>query len=605
MDEDEHHKNYISNRPVQLSDPLNCYSCDYQHFTFILGSNVKYEKAGFEVKINVNAETENVLLDYAFALQNGNYSDPNSRPYFKFRIRNDQGQVLNDPQQLTFTQGTESKNGFTYQDWVFTTISLHQYFGQTIILQFEAGDSPTGVSSEGDAYGYLRLACKAGYHEPKGGCSNDTVSFELMQHYDYDEDNNSFNRIDNLLYGFTPHPAVITPTAPFIEKDTPSGFYINILKSGNYYVEKSYSKPGNRDISIITQIAVREGTAGCDTIVETMTGGCTDTPVLIKYKKYNYYDDRRYYFKWEFSGNYRISKVGAEEYISYCEPGIKPYHLKIYKRSNNELVKDIQRSLLMKDCIGQFGGFSLPDSACAGDAIEYKSDFVNSMDQNKFSAKWYFSGPHTLSPTSNPPKVLFSYLGPRYVNLKVTNNKTGCASDVTKSVFMKDCYGLYDCCPTSFSPQQGSYIFSGWINFDPSVPRGQQPYFRLKVNYQNGNTNYFQIRANDLKNIEGWYQATGEISIQPYPLDMSLEMVNSSNSDAYFDDIRMQPFNSIQKGYVYDNQTKRMVAELDENNYGTFYEYDEEGNLIRLKKETERGIMMIQESNRNSNKPKP
>jgi len=40
----------------------------------------------------------------------------------------------------------------------------------------------------------------------------------------------------------------------------------------------------------------------------------------------------------------------------------------------------------------------------------------------------------------------------------------------------------------------------------------------------------------------------------------------------------------------------RLMAELDENNYATFYEYDDDGTLIRVKKETERGIQTIKES---------
>ena len=40
------------------------------------------------------------------------------------------------------------------------------------------------------------------------------------------------------------------------------------------------------------------------------------------------------------------------------------------------------------------------------------------------------------------------------------------------------------------------------------------------------------------------------------------------------------------------------MAELDENNYATFYEYDDEGTLIRLKKETVEGIATLKE-NRN------
>jgi hypothetical protein len=44
------------------------------------------------------------------------------------------------------------------------------------------------------------------------------------------------------------------------------------------------------------------------------------------------------------------------------------------------------------------------------------------------------------------------------------------------------------------------------------------------------------------------------------------------------------------------------MAELDENNYATFYEYDLEGGLIRVKKETEKGIFTIQETRSNTYK---
>jgi hypothetical protein len=38
------------------------------------------------------------------------------------------------------------------------------------------------------------------------------------------------------------------------------------------------------------------------------------------------------------------------------------------------------------------------------------------------------------------------------------------------------------------------------------------------------------------------------------------------------------------------------MAELDENNYATFYEYDDDGTLVRVKKETSRGIKTINET---------
>ena len=53
------------------------------------------------------------------------------------------------------------------------------------------------------------------------------------------------------------------------------------------------------------------------------------------------------------------------------------------------------------------------------------------------------------------------------------------------------------------------------------------------------------------------------------------------------------------KSYVYDPVTLRLVAELDERNYASIYEYDEEGKLVRIKKETERGVMTISENRNN------
>ena len=50
------------------------------------------------------------------------------------------------------------------------------------------------------------------------------------------------------------------------------------------------------------------------------------------------------------------------------------------------------------------------------------------------------------------------------------------------------------------------------------------------------------------------------------------------------------------QSFVYDRQNYKPQATLDANNYATFYYYDQQGNLFLVKKETERGIMTIQES---------
>jgi len=95
--------------------------------------------------------------------------------------------------------------------------------------------------------------------------------------------------------------------------------------------------------------------------------------------------------------------------------------------------------------------------------------------------------------------------------------------------------------------------------------------------------------------IDGWQRIEAEFTVPPNSTAMQITL-NVVSGDAYFDDIRVFPFDGSMKSYVYDPVTLRLMAELDERNYATIYEYDEEGKLIRVKKETERGVMTIQEN---------
>jgi hypothetical protein len=95
--------------------------------------------------------------------------------------------------------------------------------------------------------------------------------------------------------------------------------------------------------------------------------------------------------------------------------------------------------------------------------------------------------------------------------------------------------------------------------------------------------------------IDGWQRYEGEIPPAAVG-QMTLNFVNNSGSTIYFDDIRIHPFNANMKSYVYDPVNLRLVAELDANNYASFYEYDEEGGLIRTKAETREGIKTIKET---------
>jgi hypothetical protein len=97
--------------------------------------------------------------------------------------------------------------------------------------------------------------------------------------------------------------------------------------------------------------------------------------------------------------------------------------------------------------------------------------------------------------------------------------------------------------------------------------------------------------------IEGWQRYESVFTIPANATSIKVKLNNNTdNAPVYFDDIRIQPFNANIKSFVYHASNLRLMSELDENNYATFYEYDDDGTLTRVKKETERGIKTITET---------
>jgi hypothetical protein len=142
------------------------------------------------------------------------------------------------------------------------------------------------------------------------------------------------------------------------------------------------------------------------------------------------------------------------------------------------------------------------------------------------------------------------------------------------------------------------YIISAWVSEDLANLNSVNTFGNAKINvkiYNNGtivlNTDYTASG----KIIEGWQRVQGAFLIPTGADSIRVTLINASGScKAGFDDIRINPFNSSMKCYVFNPVLLKAMAELDDNNYTTFYEYDAEGSLIRVKRETERGIMTVQ-----------
>jgi hypothetical protein len=93
--------------------------------------------------------------------------------------------------------------------------------------------------------------------------------------------------------------------------------------------------------------------------------------------------------------------------------------------------------------------------------------------------------------------------------------------------------------------------------------------------------------------IDGWYKLEGKIDMSVLSAYNDFYLVMPVNY--YLDDVRLYPDNGNMKSFAYDASNMRLMAELDENNFATLYEYDQEGVLVRVKKESDRGILTVNE----------
>jgi hypothetical protein len=159
----------------------------------------------------------------------------------------------------------------------------------------------------------------------------------------------------------------------------------------------------------------------------------------------------------------------------------------------------------------------------------------------------------------------------------------------------KDCIG-------SFKPEPGKvYIVSAWAKEAGTSPAKTSYNFpQLIIEFPSLGTSIAAFSPAGAI-IDGWQRIEGQFTIPLNATDIGIKL-QSSRATVFFDDIRIFPYDGTMKTYVYDPITLRLAAELDERNYATIYEYDEEGKLTRVKKETEKGVMTIKENKSSSKK---
>jgi len=150
-----------------------------------------------------------------------------------------------------------------------------------------------------------------------------------------------------------------------------------------------------------------------------------------------------------------------------------------------------------------------------------------------------------------------------------------------------------------FRPLPGKYIVSAWIKEDraSSIASYSNANVQVKFIYPAGQGNPTFVNLTPAgRIINGWQRVEGEIDVPASAEVLELSLVAATDVTTWFDDVRVHPVDGNMASYAYDQRSMRLLGQLDENNYATIYEYDAEGTLIRVKKETEEGIKTLKET---------
>lgn len=237
----------------------------------------------------------------------------------------------------------------------------------------------------------------------------------------------------------------------------------------------------------------------------------------------------------------------------------------------------------------------IDQTACLCEHEDLTLNATTSDPVHTTSIRWY-----KADNVATPFEYGSSITVPREENIYLVsayNNKNLCESEkVPVNVYTTPCNNCFG----EFAPIPGKkYVLSAWVKESINTNSTYNS-AAISISFDGSPLVKGPFKGKG-PIVEGW-QKIEEVFVIPADavnIYLSLDNGPSSASDSppvFFDDVRIHPFESNMVSYVYDPETNRLTATLDENNYATYYTYDLEGNLIAVNKETIDGIKTIQES---------
>lgn len=321
-----------------------------------------------------------------------------------------------------------------------------------------------------------------------------------------------------------------------------------------------------------------------------------------------------YTYVWNMEAGYDAVSTTADLYYSFTSGGIKL--ISVDQTIANCSVASAVDTLNVEDleisadntnlCDGQIATLSvIPNNLDSTDYVWYKDGVLLNN-----------SGPSYEATQGGVYEIVISIWdcdtssSSMMSTLSLSSNTTTTSDYASKQVLIVErvCHTSLGCgnCLSPFTPEPGkAYLLSAWVLEDVGNTFIEN-YTRAGVQIQfyenNGQGNLVTdttdtlIFHGDGPIIDGWQRVEGTFTVPTQSSGLKIILLSSSEVDTYYDDIRIHPFDANLRTFVYDPETGRLMAALDENNYASFYEYDQDGKPIRVKKETERGTATIQEN---------
>lgn len=198
---------------------------------------------------------------------------------------------------------------------------------------------------------------------------------------------------------------------------------------------------------------------------------------------------------------------------------------------------------------------------------------------------WSSAGANIVSGIAHSGKHSLEMIGPTVISREDGNEFPGYP---ILSYFQDYTYAL-----AANEPRKGfapvfskNYLFSCWISEGGGTNTNTIDQLSISINGESIN-----LANKVVPVVEGWKKL--EVSFTA-AAGFTLEL--NASSTIYLDDVRIHPVDAQMQTFVYDPIFMRLNAQLDENNFAQFYEYDESGTPVRIKRETEKGIVTVKEN---------